>query len=381
MAIRDLRCGLSLWVAVVFLISGCASWDVSRGDRAAAKQDWDTAVLRYRSAVQRGRNDAELTAKLRQAESAAFAVHRGTGESALRSGNYDLAVTELEAALRFGRDAGVSALLREARDRKRRQDAANSFAQARQLEQEGDLLAEQNAYWQAASLDSTLSEPAREPLRDIAARVAEARQIAVQAQRALDRLDLRAAEQIAEDALIVHPRDATALAVQAGVRAERDARDLERSALDADDRDELEAAVTAARQAQSLRRTPSRDVLVQRLERRAQEKFGRRAGRAFRERSWNDAIRLYELARQYGGNVYAFDGELRSARYEQAIEQGDLHERDCRLKTAAAWYKIANDLRPSDVLGKKAYQYGSGLYDDFNRPKHCAGVSLQVLSS
>jgi hypothetical protein len=61
-------------------------------------------------------------------------------------------------------------------------------------------------------------------------------------------------------------------ALQTGVRAERDARELERAALDADDRDELAAAVTAARRAQGLRRTPPRDILVQRLEGRARER-------------------------------------------------------------------------------------------------------------
>jgi tetratricopeptide (TPR) repeat protein len=362
-----LRAGMTGLALACWL--GCAAYHHGRGDRAAARGDWDTAFAGYAAANARDPQNAELAQKLSNARREAARVHRETGLQAEQQGRLAQAVEELEASLRYEEDALIRERFERVREAKQREDAADAVVDAAVLERQGNLDEALQAYDRALSLNPELAggvEPRRAALR---ARLERAADIASQAQTQLERGELEEAERIADEALQIHPKEATAREVLQAVRAERDAEVAEVEARDAERERDYEIAVERARAAQAARASESRRRLVERLEERAFADFRRRSERAYDRGEYADAIHFIELAREFGPDEEALQDELTDAKYRRFFQLGERAERSRDPKAALRHFRDAHELRPSNALAERILKLEQSLLSPRPQPR------------
>ena len=109
--------GLLVFIGLAFVVGGCATAR-DRGEQAAARGDWDTAVTEYETALKDETDVAELNlirAELEGAKRAAGAYHLREAKRHLAMGDGESALSELELAVGHDPTEEAMAMLGKAR--------------------------------------------------------------------------------------------------------------------------------------------------------------------------------------------------------------------------------------------------------------------------
>jgi general secretion pathway protein D len=138
------------------LAVACTMPEVKRGDRLAAKGDWDGAVSAYRDALKKGPFNEDVKQRLEQAKVRAAEQHYAEGRTHLKENRVPEAVYAFKQALSF--DPTRKEYQAVVNDAFRLKEARDQLQAADKLKTLGRLNEALTAYEQAVQLDPNLTQ-------------------------------------------------------------------------------------------------------------------------------------------------------------------------------------------------------------------------------
>lgn len=330
---------------IVAVFTGCASWYLGRGDDAAARGDWDEAFRNYRAALDRDATNRDARSKLAHAREQAAQFHLQAARQGLDQQRFEEAIEELRLSLEYKPDVATQALLDRSIVAKRRAEADDEMAKAARSEALGDLNPARAGYERALALDPERTD-SKERLKEVEKQIRRADDLAHRAQTALTSGKLQTAERLATQAQEYHPKDHSAAVIIEVVHSERVARGAEAEARAAESAGELDAAVEMARRAFKTRSTPDRELLKERLERKAGRHYQGLGDRAASLQEWDNAIEYYERAQEFRSDSQ-LQTKIRDSRYEREVSRALQAQARDDFEGALEHYRRANEIRPN----------------------------------
>lgn len=349
------RLGL-LGALPLLLLTGCASYYLSTADRAAERGDWDRASKYYGKLVESEPESADARAKLKHAREEAAAMHVARGRALASEGKLAEAISAFRRSLQYKEDPATLELLERTIAAKRKADAEEEVLAATRAEDAGDLLSARSAYERARALDESRAAELGRRIARLDQRMAEASDLASQAQAQLLAGDLQAAERLAAQAVELYGASDVARQVSRDVQSERTAREHEANAGELAAEGRLDDAVASAQQSLEARDSDARRALLADLRSKAADLHLELGAQAFLSEDWEAAIEHYQSALAYQPDLPAAQQGLASSRYENALSLAREADAAQLASEAIEHYQSAYALRQSpEILERIRY--------------------------